>query len=70
LLSENAKVVKLIVYALVWSGNSRVYRTTLNLRFSFTLSSRVLDGSTIDRTWLISSMAAFSNVMSSSHNAR
>jgi hypothetical protein len=69
LLGENAEVVKLIVDALVWSGNPRVYRTFLHLRFSFTLSSRILDGEMDGRTWLISSMAAFSDVMPDSHNA-
>jgi hypothetical protein len=69
LFGENAKVVKLIVDALVGGAYPGVDRTFLNHRCLLMLSSRVLDGSTIGRTWLISSMAAFSSVMSFSHNA-
>jgi hypothetical protein len=69
LLGENAEVVKLIVNALVWSGNSGVNRTFLHAKCLLMLSSRILDGAMIGRTWLISSMAAFSNVMSYPHNA-
>jgi hypothetical protein len=69
LLGENAEVVKLIVDALVGGAYPGVDRTFLNHRCLLMLSSRVLDGSTIGRTWLISSLAAFFNVMPDTHYA-
>jgi hypothetical protein len=70
LFGENAEVVKLIVDALVGGAYPGVDRTFLNHRCLLMLSSRVLDGAMIARTWLIFSMAAFSSTMTVSHNAQ